>query len=484
MERPNPKLFDRSSYSSTTVSVFQVVGAYFVDIYYNHLYTEAVKFKTDGKASSVTEGYRHATFAFLSALDNKAKGYKPENYNKLLQGINEYFIFWTNFSSLTISECIDKIVREFVPADYFASLNKEQKRNILRQMLIDSIREFTKIVIGEFLGAIIDNHGETANVEALKEKMVDVFILQRETLFHKFIDCRAGGKPDEKVDKRFLDKLRNEVIRLNTVNESLTQENKHLATQLDTVRTSAEEVVQRFKKLKMRYDAITQEYRISKDKVNGLEDALRSRRTALDPESNIFEDDDEDIDDDENSMSIVAPAIIAPAVVSQPTQPKPALKAQPALKPTQASIQKAQPKPTLQPALNAQPTPAATLKAQPALKPTPASIQKPQPALKPTPQPKPTVQAVVQKQALAKQHLSQKEDSSNESDESEEESSEEENEEVLPSESQMDDVLAKHIITAKLPVADPPKTIVSQNNNEVDAAASVLGNPSSLSDYM
>ena len=78
MEKQDPKLFARSTYSSTTISIFQIVGAYFVDVYYNHLYTEAVKFKTDGKVASVTEGYRHATFAFLSALDNKAKNETKE----------------------------------------------------------------------------------------------------------------------------------------------------------------------------------------------------------------------------------------------------------------------------------------------------------------------------------------------------------------------------------------------------------------------
>jgi hypothetical protein len=127
------QLFDKSSYSSRTLSVYQIVAAYLVDIYYNHLYTEAIKFRNDGKVPSITEGYRHASFAFVSALDNKSKGsYKVEHYNKLLIGINEYFILWTSFSSLTLSECMDKITREFVPDDVYPSLDKDQKRNILR----------------------------------------------------------------------------------------------------------------------------------------------------------------------------------------------------------------------------------------------------------------------------------------------------------------------------------------------------------------
>ena len=276
------KLFDRSSYSSTTISTYQIVGAYFVDVYYNHLYTEAIKFKTNGNVVSVTEGYRHATFAFLSALDIKAKGYKKEHYNKLLQGINEYFVYWTTYSSLTLSDCIDKIVKEFVPADYFQSLTKEQKRNILRSILIDSIRDFTKVVIGEYLGAIIDNHDESANVEALKEKIVDIFIMRRETMFHKFLDCRAGGSPNnETIDKKFVEKLRGECVKLGTVNEELFNQNKELTNQLNMVNGNASEIIQRFKKLKMRHDSLAQELQICKQKNAELEELLKQAQSNV-----------------------------------------------------------------------------------------------------------------------------------------------------------------------------------------------------------
>lgn len=334
-ERSNPKIFDRSVYSSTTISVFQIVGAYFVDVYYNHLYTEAIKFKTEGKVASVTEGYRHSTFAFLTALDNKAKGYKSEHYNKLIQGINEYFIFWTTYSTLTLSECIDKIVREFIPADYFASLNKEQKRNILRSVLIDSIREFTKIVIGEFLVAIIDNHSESANVEALKEKIVDTFIMQRETMFHKFLNCRTGGRFDEKVDKTFVDKLRNEVIRLNQQNQELVGTNKNLTNQLDTIKNSAEEIVRKFKLLKNKYDSLNQEYHICKSKMTNLEELISMDNSNSKPTTSIFEDDEPDIVDSINQNPVTSKQIVDPNPATIPaTKPTSALMTKPVVKST------------------------------------------------------------------------------------------------------------------------------------------------------
>lgn len=498
MDKVNTRIFDRSNYSSTTISTFQIVGAYFVDVYYNHLYTEAIKFKTDGKAASKTEGYRHATFAFLSALDNKAKGYRPENYNKLLQGIYEYFVFWTQFSSMTVSECIDKIVREFVPADYFASLAKEQKRNILRQILIESIREFTKIVIGEFLGAIIDNHDETANVEALKEKMVDVFIVQRETMFHKFIDCRSGGKPDEKVDKRFLDKLRNEVMRLNELTQSMAQENKHLTEKLAAVQLSAGEVIQRFKKLKMRYDAITQEYTIGKNKINALEDALRTSRMGHSNSghssaghstipSNAMQsntgrntipsriedeqDDDEDEDDaDENDVyedTILFKPGQSNVAANTAAMQSSVVASKPAMQPSNAANKPAMPamqtnKPPMQ--SNTQSNTSANKPAMPhsvaANKPAmPPNTSANKPASKPNTQPTNTT---TNKALVVRKSDSDAESSDTES--SDTESSESDNNE-LPSAEKMDSVISKHIMNAKTQLGKPPA--LSENLSDV-----------------
>jgi hypothetical protein len=494
MDKVNTRIFDRSNYSSTTISTFQIVGAYFVDVYYNHLYTEAIKFKTDGKAASKTEGYRHATFAFLSALDNKAKGYRPENYNKLLQGIYEYFVFWTNFTSLTVSECIDKMVREFVPADYFASLVKEQKRNILRQILIESIREFTKIVIGEFLGAIIDNHDETANVEALKEKMVDVFIMQRETMFHKFIDCRSGGKPDEKVDKRFLDKLRNEVMRLNDLTQSMAQENKQLTEKLAAVQLSAGEVVQRFKKLKMRYDAITQEYTIGKNKINALEDALRASRMGHSNTgrntipSRIAAYQDEEDDDEEDDVyeesSLFMPAMQPNSQpVSKPVpQPNPSASqnnSQPVSKPAMQSNTPAMQSntPASKPAMQSN-TPASKSAMQPSVAANTAAMQSNTPASKPAMQSnKPdragplnnqpaskVMNTVMNKALVVRKSESDTESSESESESSETESSNSDKNE-LPTAEKMDSVISKHIMNAKAQLGKPPA--LSENLSDV-----------------
>ncbi len=283
------KLFDRSSYSTRTLSVYQLVGAYLVDVYYNHLYAEATKLKNQGKVPSITEGYKHATFAFVSALDNKFKGsYRAEHYNNLLREINKYFIHWTSYNSLTLSECIDKIVREFIPEDYYKSLDKDQKRNILRLILINTIKEFTKIIVVEHLGAIIDNHEEQANADILKERIIDLFILEREKMFHKFLENNSGEE-NEKVDKKFAEKMRTEITKLheerNNMSRLLQEQNK----ELDMRKEQLSKVLAKYRKLEMAYRTLQAENKADKEKISDLEEQINMNNRGGSTERFMFD---------------------------------------------------------------------------------------------------------------------------------------------------------------------------------------------------
>lgn len=261
------RLLDRSSYPPRTISTFGIIGAYIVDVYYNHLYSEAIKFKNAGTVQSITEGYKHAVLAFLSAVDHKSKLYKPRFYTQLLTGINEYFTKWTSFSTLTLNDCIDKITREFIPEDYYASLDKDQKRNMLRPILINSIKEFTKAVIQEFMVGIIDNHSEPANVEALKDKMTDLLIMEREALYHRFLDNHTG-KTTETIDKTLAVRMQQEI-------KKLVSEKTALATIADDCKKAANlkheqltVLLSKYKSLLQKYKDIREEFTEYKNKHN------------------------------------------------------------------------------------------------------------------------------------------------------------------------------------------------------------------------
>ena len=264
------RMFDRNSYTQRTISIYQIVGAYFVDVYYNHLYVAAVKLKNQGKVPSITEGYKHATYAFISTLDNKSKStYKVEHYTKLLTEINNYFILWTSYNSLTLSDCIDKIVKEFIPNDFHQNLDKDQKRNILRTILINSIKEFTKIIITEYLSTIIDNHDDPANTDLLKERIIDIFIAERESMYHKFLLPKSAK--DEVVDKKFAEKMRSEISKLHEERLKMLKVIKDYEKEVDSRKEQLTKVLLKYRSIESTNKSSVDENKNLKDKNIALE---------------------------------------------------------------------------------------------------------------------------------------------------------------------------------------------------------------------
>ena len=95
-------LYDKKNYGSKTIETYEIMAAYFVDIFYNHLYNEATKLKINGSCSSITEGYKHSLNAFIKGLNN-AKLYK-----KYIVGIHHYYIT-VGFASISFSKCVDRV---------------------------------------------------------------------------------------------------------------------------------------------------------------------------------------------------------------------------------------------------------------------------------------------------------------------------------------------------------------------------------------
>lgn len=253
------RILDRSAYSTKTIDTFQIVSAYIVDIYYNHLYVEAIKFKNEGKVPSITEGYRHTIYAFLKAMDTKSKTYNVKHYTSMLQGINEYFTMWTSFSTLTIADCINKITQEFVPTDYYQSLDMDQKRNILRTILTQTIKEFSKIIAQEYITAIIDHHDTIDNVNILKDKMIDCMLVQREQMYQQFLDTKLG-RVSESIDKNLGVKMQKEIKKLVSEKELMTLEISKLKTQHTTAQDNAKLLLDKYKELLKRYKSIKEEF--------------------------------------------------------------------------------------------------------------------------------------------------------------------------------------------------------------------------------
>ena len=201
------RILDRHNYSNKTIEVYEIMSAYYVDIFYNHLYIEAKKLKASGNVSSITEGYKHTLNAFLKGLSN------PKLYKKSIVGIHYYFIN-IGFASISFSKCVDKLTKAFIPSDYFNSLSSTQKMGVLRMVINQSMKIFIKSIVDEHMSKIIDNHKDSDNVRILQDVLIDCFILEREGMYQRFISQQTTTHQDETVNRLVAEKMQQEIKKL------------------------------------------------------------------------------------------------------------------------------------------------------------------------------------------------------------------------------------------------------------------------------
>src|SRR6476661_2538456 len=202
------RILDRSNYSKITLDNFELISAYFIDIYYNHLYCEGKKLReNNNNISNITDGYKHALNAFMKGIEN------PTLYKRTLTGIHNYFDMH-GFTSMTFTEFIDRITKDFIPDDYYNSVSKQQRIAILKVVISQANKIFIEKLVRKFLGLIIDNHKEQDNIKVLQNEFVDILMLERENMYYKFISVQTNKKNDNSVlDYKLIEEMKNEILK-------------------------------------------------------------------------------------------------------------------------------------------------------------------------------------------------------------------------------------------------------------------------------
>jgi len=133
---------NRLSYDKKILSRFEIIGAYFVEIFYNNLYNSALrKFKASApddvrNSKSLTEEYKHLLGVFYNGIKEK------EYYEKSIKGILEYYREYTKFSTISLHDFIDEIIRQFIPDEYFKVLGDSDKHFFLNKIIVNITQNF------------------------------------------------------------------------------------------------------------------------------------------------------------------------------------------------------------------------------------------------------------------------------------------------------------------------------------------------------
>mgnify|MGYP001596317729 FL=1 len=190
----------RKNCTSKNITVFDTVGSYFVDIFYNHLYLCA---RSDVKKSeeslSTTDVYRKNVLSFMEGIA-AIKNYKTV--------VNKLHIFYQrNSFYMSLSDFQDKFLTQFIPLEYYEDFSEAHKDNAFFNIITKSVKEFGVKIIQYHLKNIIEDHLNRENVKILQDTLVDIFCIQRDLYYSQFAKAITNASDTEMASYQELVRL-------------------------------------------------------------------------------------------------------------------------------------------------------------------------------------------------------------------------------------------------------------------------------------
>ena len=212
----NGRMIAKNAYSHDTLKTFSFISAYFIELFYNDLYTQAERYFRNKQTTTITDGYLASLDAFLQSINQ----YDGDLFTELVHGIHKKFQDY-GFKGLSYPNCIDRIIKEFVPQDYWSQLSFDDKSKLLGTIITNSTNTMIRDIISNRIPDVIDNHGEEENGNIWQDAFIDILIFEREKLYHEFINVKTNSLSS---DNSLINTMKQEILLLSQQKNSANQE--------------------------------------------------------------------------------------------------------------------------------------------------------------------------------------------------------------------------------------------------------------------
>jgi hypothetical protein len=216
-------ILDRSKYTKQTLDLFEVIGAYYTQIFYIHFYEEGKGLKINDKVYSFTEGYRQVVKHFLVEYE------KHNVFKRFLNDLCEYYIE-CGFPHVLLTDFVHLVVREFLPADYFRGISKHQCSVIVFKIFSAVVRDFCVKILTDYIEFIIDGRNDRDKPRIIQDEFIDMLLLERHRMFTKITNIEI--KSDRSVDMELVRRLQATVKKMIAEMQKFQVENKKLKIML------------------------------------------------------------------------------------------------------------------------------------------------------------------------------------------------------------------------------------------------------------
>ena len=195
---------NRKNYSTKVIAVFEIMGAFFIDTYYNDLYLKARDDVQSGRQDSITEAYRRNVINYMRGVASR-----KDLYVRVVKDLHKYYQQNSGFVAIIFSEFEDKFLSQFIPAEYYKDFNENNKDSVLREIIVQTVNDLGVTIVSKpYLGKIIDDHKNTLNIDILQNKIMDIFVTIREEYYSKFAQEVNKNSVASTVSKDLLERLK------------------------------------------------------------------------------------------------------------------------------------------------------------------------------------------------------------------------------------------------------------------------------------
>lgn len=194
---------NRSNYSPKVLSVFDTIGSFFIDVVYNSLYLKAKDAVREGTAKSITDAYRANVMNYMRGIQ------KEHLYKTVVKNLFKYYQDINSYGTIVFADFENKVVSCFIPPEYYSDFSDRIKDQSLQEIIIKTVNQLGELVLSrEVLKRIIDSHQDVSNIGYLQDKIVDIFIIQREDYYASFAAQLNKKNTKQTVDVGVVKKLK------------------------------------------------------------------------------------------------------------------------------------------------------------------------------------------------------------------------------------------------------------------------------------
>lgn len=210
------------------IFLYEIIGSYFTDVVFNHIYINA-RMKLTANSSSLVDEYVRRLQLYVIGLKNDAKC-----YDNTLKELHKYYVTVIN-SPVDINKFINIIIDTCIPPNFIHQLTPQNRTEIVSNIICDLVSNLVVFTSSpEIIKKITIDHKQNAPevVKVLQDFSIQTLINKKLQIINKFLK-ESGQVSSTDTSIEIINELKQVIRKLvsekNDLNENITKLEKQVS---------------------------------------------------------------------------------------------------------------------------------------------------------------------------------------------------------------------------------------------------------------